>query len=354
MSLGAYPEVKLDEARAKHAVFRAQVLNKSDPLAGKRGAQPVATFSEKPTFGAMADDYVATHEGSWRNMKHRWQWTQTLTQHCAAIRDKPVDQIATADVLAVLKPIWNKTPETASRLRGRMESVIDAARALGHIPEDKANPARWKGHLDKLLPKRAKLTQGHHAALDYNQLPDLMMKLAEIDTTASRALRFTILTAVRTGEALGAQWSEINFDTATWTLPPSRMKTGKEHQVPLSDAAISILRHQETERGKNPYIFGGRPQRSLSNMAMSMLLRRLGIDATTHGMRASFRMYAADVAHAPFEIAEAALAHAVGSAVVAAYQRSSMLERRRPLMSDWANYICPAANVVQLRTQAAE
>ena len=184
----------------------------------------------------MADDYVATHEGGWRNIKHRWQWSQTLTQHCAAIRNTPVDQIATSDVLAVLKPLWTKTPETASRLRGRIESVINAARALGHIPEDKANPARWKGHLDHLLPKQNKLSRGHHKALAYADLPEFVKRLREVqaDNTAALALEFLILTATRTSETLNATWDEMMFDDAVWRIPAARMKMGKPHDVPLS------------------------------------------------------------------------------------------------------------------------
>jgi integrase len=345
MSLGAYPEVKLDEARAKHAVLRAQVLNKSDPLAKREAAKAAATPSGKPTFGAVADDYVATHEGSWRNLKHRWQWSQTLTSYCGPIRSKPIDEVATADILAVLKPLWTKTPETASRLRGRIESVIDAARALGHIPEDKANPARWKGHLDKLLPKRQRLTRGHHAAMPYAEVPALMTQLAQIDSVPARALAFTILTCARTGESLGATWDEISFETATWRIDGKRMKIGKPHEAPLSDPALAILRAQEAVRNdRNSHIFPGRPVRALSNMSMAMVLRRMGAgEFTVHGFRSSFRDFAAEQGVA-FELAEACLAHTVGNAVTAAYLRTSMLERRRPVMQAWADHCCGRAD----------
>jgi integrase len=350
MSLGPYPELSLEEAKAKHAVFRAQVLNKSDPLAGKRNAV-VAAPSTKPTFGVMADDYVATHEGAWRNSKHRWQWTQTLTQHCTAIRDMPVDQIATADVLAVLKPIWAKTPETASRLRGRIESVIDAARALGHIPEDKANPARWRGHLEKLLPKRAKLARGHHKALAYANIPEFVQRLRGSDSIAALALEFLILTATRTGETLGARWVEVDLAAATWAIPGERMKTGEDFSVPLCDRATEILRTLEARRGENPHNFPGRPMRPLSNMALAMLLRRMGVEFTVHGMRTSFRTWASDVAHVEFEVAELCLSHRIGSAVSRAYNRTSMLERRRPVLAAWAKFVsgADADNVVKLR-----
>ena len=357
-SIGPFPELSLADARAKHADLRALVLNKSDPLAGRRNAT-VAAPSEKPTFGVMADDYVATHEGSWRNSKHRWQWTQTLTQHCKPIWSKPVDEVATADILAVLKPIWAKTPETASRLRGRIESVIDAARALGHIPEDKANPARWKGHLDKLLPKQNRLSRGHHAAMPYSDLPEFAAKLGGMSGVASRALQFTILTAARTGEALGMTWDEVSLDDAVWRIPASRMKMGKSHDVPLCDAAVAILRTQAAERGgsENPFVFVGRPMRSLSNMALAMLMRPVGAgefivhrDATG----AATRSWMADQGVA-FELAEACLAHQVGNAVVQAYQRSSMLERRRrPIMQSWADFVTgkTADNVVSIKGAA--
>ena len=227
-SIGPYPEMSLADARAKHAELRAQVLNKSDPLAGKRnGKSTAATPSTKPTFGVMANDYVATHEGGWRNSKHRWQWTQTLTQHCAPIRDMPVDQIGTDDVLAVLTPLWTRAPVTGSRLRGRIEKVLDAARARGHIDRDRANPARWKGHLDLLLPKPAKLARGHHAALAYGDISDFVKRLQASDNMAALALEFLILTATRSGEILNARWDEIDFDTATWVVPKERMKTNE-------------------------------------------------------------------------------------------------------------------------------
>jgi integrase len=352
-SIGPYPELSLADARQKHAELRAKVLSKIDPLAGKRSAAVVTPTGDKPTFGAMADDYVATHEGSWRNMKHRWQWAQTLTHHCKPIWDTPVDEVATADILAVLKPIWAKTPETASRLRGRVESVIDAARALGHIAEDKANPARWKGHLDHLLPKRARLTRGHHKALAYGDIPPLVKRLRTVQAGngAALALEFLILTATRTGETLGAQWDEIDFDNAVWTIPPSRMKTGEEFSVPLGDRALDILRTLEPKRGHNPHVFVGRPMRGLSNMALAMLLRRLEIDATVHGCRTSFRTWCSEVAHVEFELAELCLSHRIGNAVSRVYNRTTMIERRRPIMSAWADHVTSsnAGNVVALR-----
>jgi integrase len=334
------------------------VLRKIDPLSNRHAAKS-PTLSGKPTFGAMADQYVATHEGSWRNLKHRWQWTQTLTRYCGPIRDMPVDQIATAEILEVLTPLWADRSVTGSRLRGRIELIIDAARALGHIDRDRANPARWKGHLDKLLPKPKKLVaRGHLKALAHGDVPAFVNRLRteRPGATAALALEVLILTATRSGETLGMQWDEIDFGKAVWTVPPSRMKTGEAFTVPLSDRAIGILRTLEATRGRNPFVFAGRPQRPLSNMVLAMMLRRMGIDATVHGFRTSFRTWASDIAQAEFEVAEQCLSHRVGSAVSRAYNRTSMLERRRPLMSAWADFVTGKTgdNVVPFRAAASE
>ena len=288
-------------------------------------------------------------QATWRNAKHRWQWRQTLTQYCSPIRDMPVNEIATADVLAVLKPLWSRAPETASRLRGRIQTVLEAAQALGHIDADRANPARWRGHLDHLLPPAKKLSvRGHHAALPYADAA-FWTRLAEIDTTASRALMFVILTCARTSEVLHATWDEISFADTVWRVPASRMKMSVAHDVPLSEEALRLLGDQMDGRSKNVFVFPGRPRAPLSTMAMSMLLRRLGIDATVHGFRSSFRDWAADTG-VEFSVAEACLAHAAGNAVTRAYLRSSMVERRRPVMAAWAQLVtgADAANVVSI------
>src|SRR5208282_2091225 len=339
-SLGPFPEVSLEQARDKHLDLRKAVKDKIDPLA----KAAVAAKAGMPTFGQCADAYIRAHEGSWKNRKHRQQWSQTLTSHAASIRDTPVDRVDANAVRRVLEPIWNATPETASRLRARIEAVLAAAQVAGHIDHDRPNPARWKGWLDHMLPNPHRLgKRGHHPALPYVDVPAFMARLAETPGVASRALQFTILTAARSGETLGMTWDEVDFDTATWVVPASRMKMRKEHAVPLSEQAAAILRAQEAERGKNPHIFAGRPQRPLSGMAMSVLLRRMNVDATVHGMRSSARSWMADNG-VEFELAEACLAHAVGNAVVQAYQRSSMLERRRPIMSAWANFLSGEAD----------
>jgi integrase len=354
MSLGPYPETTLEQARAKHAGLRAQVLNKVDPLAGRRYAKGgLVTNSGVPTFGAMADAYIAAHEGSWRSSKHATQWWSTLRTHAAALRDMPVDQVDTEAVLGCLRPIWAIVPETASRVRARIEIILASAAVAGHIPADRPNPARWGKWLDLMLPSPKKVgkPRGHHAAMPYAELPAFMARLAEIDSVASRALQLTILCATRTSETLGATFDEIDLEAATWSIGAERMKMKKRHDVPLSEQALAILRRQHDERGENPHVFGGRPMRGLSNMSLSMLLRRLKIDATVHGMRSAARSWMADQG-VPFEVAEAALAHTVGNAVVQAYQRSSMLDLRRPVLQKWADYVC-ADNVVDLKRGAA-
>jgi integrase len=356
-SIGPYPEIGIEQARIKHADLRAMVLKKIDPVGDKRNAKAaVAAKATVPTFGQCADQYIAAHASGWRNSKHRQQWAMTLREYCRPIRATPVDQIDAKAVLRVLEPKWRDAPETMSRLRGRIEVILASAQVAGHIDPDKPNPARWRNWLDHMLPPPKKIgSRGHHAALPYDQLPGLWTQLAEIETTASRALRFTILCASRTSEVINMTFDEIEFSSATWRVPPSRMKMGVEHMVPLSDAALRLLAGQMAGRAKGSLVFpGGRPRQALSSMAMAMLLRRLKVDATVHGMRSSARSWMADQGVA-FELAEACLAHQVGNAVVQAYQRSSMLERRRPIMSAWSAFVtgADADNVVPIKRGAA-
>ena len=344
-SLGPFPELTLAEAREKHAELRKSVVvDKADPIADKRAAKTVPP-SAAPTFGAMADQYIEAHEATWRNAKHRYQWRQTLTDYCGPIRGLPVGQIATADLLAVLKPLWSRAPETASRLRGRIQTVLDAAQALGHISEDKANPARWKGHLDHLLAPPKKLgVRGHHKAMPYDQLSEFVKRLRASDNVAALALEFLILTATRTIETLGMQWDEIDRDAAVWVVPSRRMKIGEAFPVPLPDRALDILAEARRVARKPPgpdsfVFFGVIPKRPLSNMALAMLLRRMNVDVTVHGFRTSFKIWASEIGHVEFEIAESCLSHRVGNAVSRAYNRSTLLGRRRPVMASWANYV---------------
>ena len=349
MSLGPWPEVSLAEARKKHAKQRAAVLDHADPLASRRAAKETsAAKGAVPTFGQAAAAYVQAHEVSWRNPKHAAQWRMTLTKYCSAIRDMAIDRIDARAVLRVLEPQWTRAPETASRLRARIEAVLSAAQTQGHIDPDRPNPARWKGWLDQMLADPRKIgARGHHAAMPYADLPPFMARLADEHGAAASALGFIVLTAARSGEALGATWDEIVFDNAIWSVPAARMKMGKPHAVPLSDAAILILKRQEAARGTSPCVFpGARPRRPVSPTALKMAMRRLSLDDakpgagafTVHGFRASFRSWAADNG-VEFELAEACLAHSVGNGVVQAYQRSSMIERRRPVMQRWADFL---------------
>jgi integrase len=342
--------VALKHAREKAAEGRALLESGVDPLATWN--KPAA--GEIPTFGAAADAFLDAHEGVFRNDKHKAQWRMTLTRYCEPIRNVPVDKIDTEAVLSVLKPLWTRAPETASRLRGRIEQVLDAARARGHIARNEANPARWRGHLDKLLPKRAKLTRGRHAAMPYADVPPFLASLRERPATAARALELCILTATRSGEALAARWDEIDFEAKVWTVPAERTKAAREHRVPLSDRAVAILGEMEAARtGK--YVFPGQgADRPLSNMAFQILLRRLKSRYTAHGFRSSFRDWCGNETHFPRELAEHALAHVIGDKAEQAYRRSDALMRRRDLMDAWANYCERGAseNVVSFKRPA--
>jgi integrase len=357
MSVGSYPAMSLALARIRHAELRAEVLKGVDPVGDRRkGKATTSTPSGKPTFGWMADRYIAAHEGGWKNAKHHQQWVVTLPNYCAPIRDLPVDQVDAKAVLQVLEPKWNEAPETMSRLRGRIEVVLAAAQVAGHIDPDKPNPARWKNWLDHMLPAPKKIgSRGHHAAMDYRDLPAFMARLKETAGVASLALQFTILTCARTSETLDMIFDEIDLERVLCSIDGKRMKMGKPHDIPLSDQALAILHSQHATRAQNPHVFPGRPMRGLSNMSMAMLMRRLGTgDFTVHGMRSAARSWMADQGVA-FELAEACLAHQVGNAVVQAYQRSSLLERRRPLMQSWADFVTGSAagNVVSINRDVA-
>jgi integrase len=341
--------VSLKAARDKAGEGRELVAAGIDPIA--HWNKPEA--AEVQTFGRAADEFLEARIGEWRNPKHKAQWTMTLTKYCEVIRDTPVNAIDTEAVLSVLKPLWTRAPETASRLRGRIEAVLDAAKARGSIHRNEANPARWRGHLDKLLPKRAKLTRGHHAAMPYAEVPAFITDLRQRAAVAARALELCILTATRSGEALAAQWNEIDFDGKIWTVPPARTKSAREHRIPLSDRAVAILREMEIGR-TGEYVFPGqRAGRPLSNMAFEMLLRRFNSPYTAHGFRSAFRDWAGNETQFPREVAEHALAHVIGDKAEQAYRRGDALARRRELMDAWARHCEGAAgdNVVTFRRQ---
>jgi integrase len=347
MGLGSYPEVGLAEAREKAIAGRRLARSGVDPIAERKQDRRV------PMFGELADEVVAEQSKGFRNEKHKAQWRTTLATYAASLRARPVDEITTEHVLAVLKPIWSAKAETASRLRGRIERVLNAGKAKGYRSGE--NPAAWRGHLENLLPKRQRLTRGHHAAMPYADLPAFVGRLRERDAVAALALEFAILTAARSGEVLGVRWREIDFEVRVWTIPPERMKAAREHRVPLSERAVAILNKMNKAR-IGDHVFPGTVRgRSLSVSSMDMVLRRIGEDVTVHGFRSSFRDWAGNETNFSRELAEAALAHVVGDKAEQAYRRSDALEKRRKLMDAWAAYCAPSSvdeKVTPLRRKA--
>ena len=347
MGLGGYPAVSLADARTKMDECRKAVAAGVDPIAARNVEKP-------KTFGECADDFIASMEGGWRNDKHTDQWRMTLGDaYCKSIRSKSVAEVSTDDVLKILTPIWQTKAETASRLRGRIERVLDYAKVKGWRQGE--NPALWRGHLKGALPARQKLQRGHHAAMGYKALPAFIERLQGAEAMSARALEFLILTAARSGEVLGAKWPEFDLEEAIWTVPADRMKAGKEHRVPLSDRALAIVKALHEVR-TNDYVFPGeRKDRPLSGMAFAMLMRRMKVAAyTPHGFRSAFRDWCGDETTFQREVAEAALAHEVGNKVEAAYRRSDALKKRRDLMTAWERYcLIPLQdNVVALPARA--
>jgi integrase len=335
--------ISLAKARDKADALRMMVKAGIDPLAERHREAAEAIAAEQAaqiagiTFKAVADAHIAANEGSWRNAKHRQQWSNTLSTYVyPVVGDLPVTEIRTGHVLKILEPIWKAKPETASRVRGRVETILDAAKARGY--RDGENPARWRGHLAQILPARSRLTRGHHKAMPYDAVPAFVAELRSRNSMAALALEFAILTAARTGEVLSAAWREVDFEKAVWTIPADRMKAGKEHRVPLSQRAVEILKTTKT-LGADWLFVGGERARSdgrpkLSGMAMTMLMRRMKVDATVHGFRSAFRDWAAESTGYAHEVCEMALAHAIGNKAEAAYRRGDLFEKRRRLMAD--------------------
>jgi integrase len=347
MGLGSASKrgVSLGAARTRAAEARTTLAAGRDPMTAKKEAEQRAAIANAPTFGKMADDYVTAMKSSWRSAKHAAQWIYTLKTLAASLRPKRVDQVQTQDILEVLQPLWQSHPETASRLRGRIENVLDAAKAKGLRQGE--NPARWRGHLALLLPKRQKLARKHHAALPYEQLPGFMVRVRESQSIAAKALELTVLTACRTGEVVGARWSEIDLDKRLWVIPPERMKAGREHRVPLCDRALVILKEMATvQRGQ--FVFPGiNAKRHLSSMAMLNLMGRLKADGiTVHGFRSSFRDWASETTAFPHEVCEATLAHVIPNKAESAYRRGDMLAKRAKLMTAWAEYCEPNTGMI--------
>jgi integrase len=347
MGLGGYPDVTLAQAKERARVARSLLAQGLDPIEHSRAARSkmISERATALTFSQAADQYIETHESTWRNAKHAQQWRNTIAAYATPAMGKVlVRDVDLPQVLSVLEPIWKTKTETASRLRGRLESVLDWATARGY--RSGPNPARWKGLLDKLLPAPGKIAKtDHHRALPFADLPAFMKLLAVQDGLGARALEFTILTACRSGEVRGAHWDEFDLDAGIWTVPESRMKAGKEHRVPLSDAAMVIVRTQK-EYAFCEYVFPSshRARNSesegapLSDMTLSAVLRRMKVAAVPHGFRSTFRDWCAEVTDYPRDVAEMALAHAIGNKVEAAYRRGDLFEKRKQLMQDWANF----------------
>ena len=341
MGLGSFPDVGLADARGNASRYRIQVANGIDPIEIRR-VEPEAV----PTFTTCAARFIRSHRLGWKNAKHARQWVSTLKTYAKpVIGSKSVDTINTEDILATLSPIWTNKTETAKRLQGRIENILDFAAA--HKYRDATNPARWRGHLDMLLPKpsRVRIVK-HHPAMPYTKVPAFMQELSENCSVSALALQFLILTATRTSEVLQAQWSELDLEAAVWTIPGTRMKGKREHRVPLPDAALAIVKSLPRIKG-NVHLFpGARYGRPLSNMALLQLMRGMGYgvkgergDYVPHGFRSSFRDWSGEVSSFPRDVAEMALAHAIKDKVEAAYRRGDLFEKRRNMMQAWATYL---------------
>jgi integrase len=321
-----------------------------DPLEDRKAkkAARALTAAKSMTFRECAEAFIAANEGAWKNAKHAAQWISTLVAYVyPKIGNLPVAAIDTGLVLKCVEPIWRDKTETASRVRGRIESILDWATVRKYRQGD--NPARWTGHLEHVLPSKGKLAKvNHHAALPYAELPAFMVALRQREGVAARALEATVLTVSRTGEIIGGRWDEIDLDAKVWTIPAGRMKGDREHKVPLSERAIELLQTLPTEEG-NPHVFiGPRPGSGLSNMSMTAVLRRMGYGhVTVHGFRSSFRDWAAERTNYPNHVVEMALAHAIGDKVEASYRRGDLLAKRRQLMEAWAKYCTSPPAAVQ-------
>ena len=335
LGLGSALDVSLADVRKKAEELRSILVSGRDPALVRRQAQ----IEDRPklTFGEIADELIDSIEHGFKNEKHRKQWRSTITTYASPILFKSVDEVATVDILALLQPIWLDKPETASRVRQRIERILDAATVKGYRLGD--NPARFRGNLEFLLPRRSKGNDQHHTALPFVELPMFMNELAKRRASAARALEFTVLTAARTGEVLGMQWQEFDAAKQLWTVPAARMKADRAHEVPLSAPAIQLLENLHTDKCEGQdRVFRNDKGHSLSNMAMLTLLRRMDVPVTVHGFRSSFRDWAGETTSYEREVIEMALAHTIGSKAERAYRRGSALEKRRSLMNDWTQH----------------
>jgi len=340
IGLGGLNTVTLQKARQKAQAMREAFLEGRDPLEERRVARQAAEVARAraATFAEAAQAYIRSHSAGW-SVRQLAAWEGTLRDHVyPTLGHLSVADIDTGLVLRVLEQIWNTHPVTASRLRGRLESILDAARVRGQ--REGENPARWRGHLEELLPARARIARVEHlAALPYRDLPGFLTELRGSEGIAARALEFAILTAARTGEIIGARWLEIDEGERLWTIPGERMKAEREHRVPLSEPALEIIAEMSAIRSGNFIFPGSRAGRPINNMLMLRLLRRMGRDGiTVRGFRSTFSDWAAEQTNAPSEVREMALAHAVGDKVEAAYRRGDLFEKRRELAEAWARF----------------
>lgn len=340
MGLGGYPDVPLADAHAKARVMRAEIEQGVDPIEKRLAVASALRAAQTAglTFEQCAAAYITAHAPAWKNPKHRQQWENTLATYAGpVIGAMLVRHVETPHVLAVLEPIWMDKTETASRLRGRIESVLDWATTRGQ--REGLNPARWRGHLDTLLPEKSKVSKvKHHAAMPWREIGQFMPRLRAAEGVGARCLEFAILTAARSGEVRGATWSEINLDAALWCIPADRMKMDRDHRVPLSPAAVKLLKSLPRIVG-NDLVFPSSVKRcELSDATLGAILARMELPFTQHGFRSTFRDWAAEATAYPGDAVELALAHVVKNKVEAAYRRGDMLDKRVRLMADWADW----------------
>jgi len=357
MGLGGYPDVTLAGAREAARIARDKIRNGIDPIEEGRAARSAlaASRASAMTFEQCALAYIAVKEAEWANAKHGQQWRNTLETYAYPVFGKLLARdVGQTHVLKILEPIWSTKTETATRLRGRIESVLDWATVRGYREGD--NPARWKGHLDKLLAMPGKIKNVEHlAALPYTDIGAFMAELRKQEGMGAKALQFAILTAARSGEVRGASWSEIDLVEKAWVIPAERMKMKREHRVPLPGEVIALLKAMPLIGGTD-LLFPNNKGTALSDMTLTAVLRRMGREVTAHGFRSTFRDWAAERTNYPRDVCEMALAHAIGDKVEAAYRRGDLIEKRTRLMHDWAKFIntAPAvgANVVAIRQAA--
>ena len=340
MGLGGYPDIGVADARQKAREARLKIEQGVDPILLRKQAKSelMALQATDKTFEQAAGEYIKIHAESWSNDKHRKQWERTLTAYAFPVVGKlSLRHIRQEHILKILEPIWTTKTETATRVRGRIESILDWAKVKGLRSGE--NPAAWKGHLDHMLPAPTRLKNVEHlAAVPVRDMPGFMVKLREAAGTAAQALEFLILTAARSGEVRGITWQEVSLEDALWVVPAERMKMKKEHRVPLSDRALSILKSQP-RIDENPLVFPALRGSQMSDATMSAVLKRMGIDATVHGFRSSFRDWCGDYTNYPRDLAEQCLAHGADDPVEAAYRRGDALERRREIMNEWSKFV---------------